>query len=130
MQTYKDLIVWQKSIKLTVEIYRLTALFPSEEKFGITSQMRRCVISIPSNVAEGFGRRGKKENAQFINIAYGSATELETQIIIAKQLPKMKHLDYNNFQYDTIDYIYRKGRNKRDEAGRREQQLHTWAVYS
>jgi len=86
MQTYKDLIVWQKSIKLTVEIYRLTALFPSEEKFGITSQMRRCVISIPSNVAEGFGRRGKKENAQFINIAYGSATELETQIIIAKEL--------------------------------------------
>lgn len=85
MQTYKDLIVWQKSIALTVEIYRVTALFPSNERFSLVSQMRRAVVSIPSNIAEGYGRRGAKENAHAINIAYGSATELETQVIIAKQ---------------------------------------------
>jgi len=84
--TYKDLIVWQKSIELVIEVYRLTTLFPSEEKFGLVSQMRRCTVSVPSNIAEGFARRNKKENAQFINIAYGSAIELETQIIISKKL--------------------------------------------
>ena len=86
MQTYKDLTVWNKSIELTMEIYRLTKLFPQEEKFGLVSQMRRCAVSIPSNIAEGFARRGKRENAQFINISYGSATEFETQIIISKKL--------------------------------------------
>ncbi|OGH59426.1 MAG: hypothetical protein A2725_01195 [Candidatus Magasanikbacteria bacterium RIFCSPHIGHO2_01_FULL_33_34] len=86
MNTYKDLIVWQKSIELVVEIYKLTNLFPVEEKFGIISQMRRCAISIPSNIAEGYARKSKKENAQFVNISFGSATELETQIVIAKKL--------------------------------------------
>lgn len=78
MQTYKDLIVWQKSIELVVEIYKITSLFPSEEKFGLVSQMRRCSVSISSNIAEGYARRNKKENANFVNISYGSATELET----------------------------------------------------
>lgn len=91
MQTYKDLVVWQKSIELVVEIYRITALFPVEERFGLVSQMRRAAVSIPSNIAEGYARRNKKENAHFVNIAFGSATELETQIIIAKRL---------NFQYN------------------------------
>ena len=86
MQTYKDLIVWQKSKELVTEIYGVTKMFPSEEKFGISNQMRRCAVSIPSNIAEGYARRNRKENAQFINIAFGSATELETQIIISKKL--------------------------------------------
>jgi four helix bundle protein len=86
MNTYKDLIVWQKSIQLVIEIYKLTNLFPVEEKFGLVSQMRRCSVSIPSNIAEGYARKNKRENAQFINISFGSATELETQIIIAKKL--------------------------------------------
>ncbi|MBU0596867.1 four helix bundle protein [Patescibacteria group bacterium] len=86
MQTYKDLIVWQKSIELNKEIYRITSLFPTEEKFGLTSQMRRSSVSIASNIAEGYARRNTKENAYFINIAYGSATELETQIIITKDI--------------------------------------------
>lgn len=90
MNTHKDLIVWQKSIDLVTEIYKLTHLFPDDEKFGLSSQMRRAVVSIPSNIAEGFGRRNVKENAQFINIAFGSATELETQIIIAKNLKFLK----------------------------------------
>ncbi|MFZ2190386.1 MAG: four helix bundle protein [Candidatus Magasanikiibacteriota bacterium] len=86
MQTYKELIVWKKSIDLVVEIYRQTALFPSEEKFGLTSQMRRAVVSIPSNIAEGYARKNRRENAQFVNIAYASGIELETQIIISKKL--------------------------------------------
>ena len=86
MQTYKDLVVWQKSITLVVEIYAITALFPSEEKFGLVSQMRRAAVSIPSNIAEGYARKNRKENAQFINIAFGSGAELETQIIIAKRV--------------------------------------------
>jgi four helix bundle protein len=86
MQTYKDLLMWQKSIDLVAEIYKITASFPNEEKFGLTSQMRRGAVSIPSNIAEGYARKSTKENAQFINIAFGSATELETQVIIAKKL--------------------------------------------
>jgi four helix bundle protein len=86
MNTYKDLIVWQKAINFVVEIYRITSLFPNTEKFGLVSQMRRASISIPSNIAEGYARKNRKENAQFINIAYASGTELETQIIISKKL--------------------------------------------
>lgn len=86
MSSYKDLLVWQKSIDLIVEIYRVTSSFPSDEKFGLVSQMRRAAVSIPSNVAEGYGRGGRKENAQFVNISFGSALELETQIIVSKRL--------------------------------------------
>ena len=60
MQTYKDLIVWQKSIDLVIEIYKITSLFPSDEKFGLISQMRRCSVSVPSNIAEGYARKNKK----------------------------------------------------------------------
>lgn len=86
INSYKHLIVWQKSIELVVEVYKLTKLFPKEEIFGIVSQMRRAVVSIPSNIAEGFGRKSIKEYRQFYSIAYGSALELETQLIISKQL--------------------------------------------
>ncbi len=86
MQTYKDLIVWQKSIDLVLEIYNITKSFPNEEKFGLVSQMRRCSVSIPSNLAEGYARKNRRENAQYVNISFGSATELETQIIISKKL--------------------------------------------
>lgn len=86
MQTYKDLTVWQKSIALIVEVYKVTNKFAPEEKFGLVSQMRRCAVSIASNIAEGYARKNRKENAQFVNIAFGSATELETQNIISKEL--------------------------------------------
>nr|MBI5455735.1 four helix bundle protein [Candidatus Levybacteria bacterium] len=86
MKSYKELIVWQKSIKLVKEIFILTAMFPKSEIYGIISQMRRAVVSIPSNIAEGFGRRSLAESSQFHSIAYGSALELETQLIIAKEL--------------------------------------------
>ena len=86
VKSYKELIVWQKSIMLVKAVYNLTSKFPSEEKFGITSQIRRAAVSIPSNIAEGYGRRSHKEYLQFYSIAYGSALELETQLIISKDL--------------------------------------------
>ncbi len=86
IQSYKDLIVWQRSIELVQSIYQLTTLFPKSELFGITSQMRRAVVSIPSNIAEGYARRSHKEYLQFFAIAYGSALELETQLIICEKL--------------------------------------------
>lgn len=84
--SYKDLIVWQKGISLVREIFLLTNNFPNSEIYGITSQMRRASVSIPSNIAEGYGRRSIRSSSQFYSIAYGSALELETQIIIAKDL--------------------------------------------
>lgn len=100
IKSYKDLVVWQKSIDLTIEIYRLTKDFPKEEQFGLISQMRRSAVSIPSNIAEGRSRGTKKDFLQFVRIAYGSGAELETQIIISKKLEKL-----NKFDYSKIDRI-------------------------
>lgn len=95
MKTYKDLIVWQKGIELVVAVYELTDKFPKEEVFGLTSQIRRAVVSIPSNIAEGKMRGGDVEFKRFLKIAFASGAELETQIIIAKRLSKIANLDYN-----------------------------------
>ena len=86
MGTYRDLLVWQKSIKLAKAIYQLTANYPSDERFGLTNQMRRCSISIPSNIAEGFGRGSDKELVQFLYISLGSSNELDTQLTISYEL--------------------------------------------
>lgn len=85
-QNYKDLVVWQKGISLAKAIYRLTAQFPAEEKFGLVSQMRRAAISIPSNIAEGQARHTTGEFIQFISHAEGSTAELETQVILSIEL--------------------------------------------
>ncbi len=82
--TYKDLVVWQKGIELVNEIYVVTRIFPKEEMFGLTNQLRRAAISIPANIAEGWGRSSTKNYVQFIKISLGSLFELETLIIIAK----------------------------------------------
>lgn len=92
--TYKDLIVWQKSFELATEIYKITEEFPREEIYGLTSQIRRSAVSIPSNIAEGKLRGSDKEFRQFLLIAFGSGGELETQILIAKCLLKTSKLDY------------------------------------
>lgn len=90
IKSYKELIVWQKSIELVKEIYKLTTGLPKEEIYGLSSQMRRSAISIPSNIAEGQQRNGTKEFLQFLGIAYGSGAELETQLIISHDLyPKI-----------------------------------------
>ena len=86
IKSYKDLIVWQKAMDLVVEIYKLTDRFPKCEIYGLTSQMRRASVSIPSNIAEGRKLSSRKEFIRFLTIAYGSGTELETQIEIAKRL--------------------------------------------
>lgn len=86
VRSYKDLIVWQKAMELVVEVYRLTSIFPDSEKFGLIIQMRKAVVSIPSNIAEGYGRKSKKEYQRFYSIAYGSGLELETQLIISKKV--------------------------------------------
>ena len=84
--SYKGLIVWQKSIILVRLVYRLTANFPSEEKFGLISQIRRAAVSIPSNIAEGQARRTTGDYLRFVSIAEGSLAELDTQLIIAIEL--------------------------------------------
>ena len=98
--SYKDLIVWRKSIDLVTELYKLTKKFPKEEIYGLTSQMRRSAVSIPSNIAEGSNRGTKKDYVQFLRIAYGSGAELETQLVISKKIQETKSLDYK-----TVDLL-------------------------
>ena len=86
MHNYKQLEVWKKGIDLASVIYTVTKKFPKEEKFGIISQMRRCVVSISSNIAEGAGRNSDNEFRHFLNISFGSCSELETQLIISHRL--------------------------------------------
>lgn len=86
LHDHKELIAWQKAIILVENIYKMTQNFPKEEMFGIISQMRRCAISIPSNIAEGHSRNSTGEFKQFLGIAKGSSAELETQLIIANKL--------------------------------------------
>lgn len=94
LQSYKELIVWQKSVELSLKVYQVTTKFPRVEQYGITSQMRRAAVSIPSNIAEGYSRKNKIEYSRFINIAFGSAAELETQIIISKKFNFVKDSDF------------------------------------
>ena len=86
VRPHRNLDVWERSIELAKIIYRMTAQFPASEQYGLTSQMRRAVISIPSNLAEGAARSGKREFLQFINISQGSVSELDTQLELAKEL--------------------------------------------
>lgn len=85
-KSFKDLVAWKKARELVASIYELTTLFPREEVNGLSSQMRRCAVSVPSNIAEGIGRKYKKETIQFLHIARGSLYELETQLYIASDL--------------------------------------------
>ncbi len=98
MQSYRELIVWQRSIELVEEIYKITKNFPREEIYGLTSQMRRSAISIPSNIAEGYARKHKQEYIQFLRIAFGSGAELETQLEIAMKLEFIKTQDTRRAQ--------------------------------
>ena len=90
MRTHLDLDVWKKPIQFVKKIYKITSKFPDAEKYGLTNQMRRCPVSIPSNIAEGAGRNSKKEFKQFLYISLGSISELETQLIISTELNYQK----------------------------------------
>ena len=87
---YKELIVWQKSMDLVEEVYHLLKILPMEERYALTDQMRRAVVSIPSNIAEGHGRQTAKEFKQFLAIAKGSVSEIETQLLICTRLDYLK----------------------------------------
>lgn len=90
---FKQLIVWQRAMDMVTEIYKATRTFPKEEMYGLTSQIRRSAVSIPSNIAEGQGRNTKGEFLQFLGIAKGSLCEIETQILIAKNLEYLSTTD-------------------------------------
>ncbi len=86
LKSYRDLLVWQRALDLAILIYRLSEGFPKTEVYGLTSQVRRASVSIPSNIAEGYGRGSRREYLQFLSIAQGSLKELETQTILAQRL--------------------------------------------
>ncbi|MDI9311240.1 MAG: four helix bundle protein [Limnohabitans sp.] len=104
MNYFKELKVWQKAIELVTETYLKSQLFPKEEVYGLTSQMRRCAVSIPSNIAEGCGRRTDKDFNSFLGIALGSSFEFETQLIICKNLNFIKIEDFK-FLESEIQHI-------------------------
>jgi len=96
MKGHRDLLVWQKAMRLVTDVYRDTAAFPKEEIYGLTSQLRRAAVSVPSNIAEGHGRKSKKEFHHFVSQARGSLLEVETQLEIACNLgylPSKKSAD-------------------------------------
>jgi four helix bundle protein len=98
LKDFRKLEIWQKSYQLTLEIYKVTKTFPKDEMFGLTSQMRRAAVSIPSNIAEGCGRDGDAELARFLSIAMGSASELECQLQMSHDMDMLA-----NDQYHTIN---------------------------
>lgn len=102
MHNYKELSVWNKSVSLATGVYSSTQKFPKVEKYGITSQIRRSVVSISSNIAEGAGRFGKKEFRHFLNIAYGSSFELETQLIISKNFKYLSESEFDQLMNDLM----------------------------
>jgi four helix bundle protein len=86
IDSFKDLVVWQRSIQLTVALYQLTTAFPPDERFGLTNQLRRAGVSVSSNIAEGYGRLTTGEYRQFLGMARGSNAEVQTQLVIAREL--------------------------------------------
>ncbi|MCK4255476.1 four helix bundle protein [candidate division WOR-3 bacterium] len=109
---FEDVIVWQKSHVLVLEIYRMTKLFPQDERFGLISQMRRCAISVPANIAEGYRKRGIKDKLRFYNIAQGSLDELRYYLILSKDLGYVKDVSkYFNLQDEVTRLLsgYMKG---------------------
>lgn len=93
MNNYKELKIWQKSMDLVEKVYKITSNFPIEEKFGLISQIQRCAVSIPSNIAEGAGRNSNKEFRNFLGIANGSANELNTQLLLSIRIGYVKEED-------------------------------------
>lgn len=106
MASYKDLVVWQKSYSLVLEIYSVTKKFPKEEQFCLVNQMRRAAVSLPSNLAEGNTRRGMKEHIQFFRIAAGSLSELETQVMLSKDLKYLSESDFHKIQ-ESVQEIHK-----------------------
>lgn len=103
MQNFRNLDVWEKAHKLTIEVYRATASFPKSELFGLTSQMRRASASIGANIAEGCGRRGNTELGRFLQIAMGSASELEYHLLLSRDLLMLSGPEHRNLDVRVIE---------------------------
>ena len=103
LKNYKELKVWQKAYQLCIKTYKITKGFPKEERYGLTSQIRRAAVSVPSNIAEGYGRKTTQEYIQALFIAYGSNCELETQILLSGDLGYIKSNDLRDLQSDRGD---------------------------
>ena len=103
MHNYKELSVWNKSVALATDVYKLTSCFPKSEKYGLISQIRRSAISISSNIAEGAGRSTNKDFARYLHIANGSSYELETQLIISKNLFYINQSDFESLRNSLIE---------------------------
>jgi four helix bundle protein len=115
MKGHHKLTVWQRSIDYVTKIYKLTEGFPKDELYALTSQMRRCAISVASNIAGGAARNSKREFKQFLSIAQGSVSELETQIIIAGKLGCITEIDGPIAELDEISRMIVGLRNKLQE---------------
>ena len=102
IETFTDLVTWKEAHNLVLKIYNITKIFPSEERYGLTDQIRRAAVSITSNIAEGFSRKSILEKRQFYYISLGSLTELQNQLIIAKDIDYMKINDFNIITEQTI----------------------------
>ncbi|NLC31606.1 MAG: four helix bundle protein [Candidatus Moranbacteria bacterium] len=102
IKSFTDLNAWKEGHKLVLMIYKITNNFPDIEKFGLVSQMRRCVVSITSNIAEGFSRKSTKEKAQFYFISLGSITELQNQLLISRDLKFIKEKDFQEVGQQTV----------------------------
>ncbi len=105
IRTHKDLKIWQRSVALVTRVYAITEKFPKSEMWGLTNQIRRASVSVPSNIAEGSGRRSAKELVQFLHIASGSLAELETQFIIAKNLGFLANNEYSEIDQEIHEII-------------------------
>lgn len=103
LKDYKDLHVWQKSYDLCLKLYGLTSKFPHDEKYGLTSQMRRSAVSIPSNIAEGYGRKTTADYIRMLYIAYGSDCELETQVLLAGDLEYIEQRPLDTLKSDIAE---------------------------
>ncbi|WP_396195079.1 four helix bundle protein [Flavobacterium sp.] len=103
IKSYKDLLIWQKGFQIVISTYKLTKDFPQEELYALTNQIKRASVSIPSNIAEGYGRNTDKSFGHFIDISRGSLYELETQLLIAKELEFIQDLDMFNHVISLIN---------------------------
>lgn len=103
--THRDLTVWKKSILLVKEFYLKSNSFPAEERYGLTSQMRRAAVSIPSNIAEGYARKSDKDLLRFLSIALGSASEFETQLIISHDIDYLTDTDFDKMHNLVIEIL-------------------------
>ena len=105
LKSYKDLIAWQKAIRLVLLVYKFTKALPKSEQYVLVSQMRRAAVSIPSNIAEGYARQHRQEYIQFLSVAYASCAELETQLIICQELGYIERNEIDEISKQLVELL-------------------------